>query len=768
MFVWNYVTGADCVQWTQPNHGIIGVALVRAKYDFQVPGIEHLLVVASPNQITLLGVAFENNDPHKALVLYPTPYIVPSNNIAMCLIRPTDAGRIFLFGEDLNVYELLYQPDDGWFHSKCRLVCQSSSVLTAVVPTFVASWFTTPDTPRDMIVDNDRHLLYTLTARGRITLYSLAPRGQGFARVAECVRTLREIKSSAGVLDTAQNDEYLSLHTVPKAESETYDLVALTKAGYRIFFRTRNLDVTPGSDGRSLQAVSTVLLAENVVPPPEKLARTLVLGFSAFGTLLVEKAGAEIRLITISPNPAALKSNSPTDKAETFSTMRLTEMPGCIAEHRVDIGASVLQVPPSFIRNELSVPHAFPPREFLLLTAKGIIRVQKLRPVDELLQALKDYTRDQNESRIKALFDEYGRDQLCSMCLDIACSDVGTAAGSFMTPHDRDLARQFFQQHGGAPKQDSKALELGSVASVFGVAVLTSAHTQFSGIHNGLILYFTRITRAVWNARLFGVKRKANSEQSYVLALSPKQIHDTKNLLTQLYTFVATNYPAWSSPPRSVAPTRAEQAALGGRGGAFMGGAGALAVPNRSVSSRPDAEREEHTSLHAFSQLLPLCLQALHFLFSISPYFTRLVEECKKRKAEIPEKLEQLTFQQLVNSSQGLKFVGVLVHALVSSNVENNEALLKKLQVECPLFVTTRDYQEYLGHEALDKCKDLPMAAEAQRTANLSRALSRFLEVIDEPEFELSRVCEKFLEYKCGGASVGADHKIRGCQPPTR
>lgn len=83
-----------------------------------VPGvfleqIEYILVVSTPLEIILLGIAFNAPSfpgrPRQKMNIYRTEMSVSSDNINMTQICATDAGRIFMRGNNGNIYELAYQ-----------------------------------------------------------------------------------------------------------------------------------------------------------------------------------------------------------------------------------------------------------------------------------------------------------------------------------------------------------------------------------------------------------------------------------------------------------------------------------------------------------------------------------------------------------------------------------------------------------------------------------------------------------------------------------
>lgn len=108
-----------------------------------VDQIEYILVLATPLEVILLGIAFSVNPStgKKEMSLYATGMSTPSDNINMLSVTGSRNGRVFLAGGDGNLYELAYQTEDGWFTRKCRLINHSSS-FSKFTPSFFNFMFT--------------------------------------------------------------------------------------------------------------------------------------------------------------------------------------------------------------------------------------------------------------------------------------------------------------------------------------------------------------------------------------------------------------------------------------------------------------------------------------------------------------------------------------------------------------------------------------------------------------------------------------------------
>jgi nuclear pore complex protein Nup155 len=76
--------------------------------------VEYLLVVSTPVEIIILGLAFcdnhrKNRVSRGELQIYLTQMSVLTDNIGMTEIIGTDNGRIIMAGENGHLYEFLYQ-----------------------------------------------------------------------------------------------------------------------------------------------------------------------------------------------------------------------------------------------------------------------------------------------------------------------------------------------------------------------------------------------------------------------------------------------------------------------------------------------------------------------------------------------------------------------------------------------------------------------------------------------------------------------------------
>lgn len=91
-------------------HEIVGVAIVRPKVDVFNKTVTHVLIVASVQEINVIALNYKNVDGfNDQLTFYTTRIMTSASGIRMKTIVGTIHGRVFMLGNDGNVYELEYR-----------------------------------------------------------------------------------------------------------------------------------------------------------------------------------------------------------------------------------------------------------------------------------------------------------------------------------------------------------------------------------------------------------------------------------------------------------------------------------------------------------------------------------------------------------------------------------------------------------------------------------------------------------------------------------
>jgi nuclear pore complex protein Nup155 len=137
--------------------------------------VKHVLVLATTAEVVLLGVcvgpaAPGSGDAFESLSLQPMPlYAAPSDGVVTtCAAASAKTGRIFLGGADGHVYELTYSRTDSWRSRRCARARVTGGVA-ALLPSFLPPLlFGQPEPLEALAVDDERGVLYSLSAGGAI------------------------------------------------------------------------------------------------------------------------------------------------------------------------------------------------------------------------------------------------------------------------------------------------------------------------------------------------------------------------------------------------------------------------------------------------------------------------------------------------------------------------------------------------------------------------------------------------------------------------
>ncbi|MBA0855136.1 hypothetical protein Goshw_009628 [Gossypium schwendimanii] len=204
-------------------------------------------------QLILVGVCCsgggDNSDPYAEVSLQPLPeYTIPSDGVTMTCISCTDKGRIFMAGRDGHIYELHYTTGSGW-HKRCRKVC-----LTAGVGSVISRWvipnmfkFGAVDPIVEMVVDNERQILYARTEEMKIQVFVMGPSGDSpLKKVAEERNLLNQKDAHYGgrqatasrASNRSAKPSIVSISPLTTLESKWLHLVAILSDGRRMYLST--------------------------------------------------------------------------------------------------------------------------------------------------------------------------------------------------------------------------------------------------------------------------------------------------------------------------------------------------------------------------------------------------------------------------------------------------------------------------------------------------------------------------------------------------
>ncbi|KAK1262980.1 hypothetical protein QJS04_geneDACA012013 [Acorus gramineus] len=256
MFLWRFDKwDGQCPEYSVVEQAICAVGLVKTKPGIFIEAIQYLLVLATPVELELIGVCCSGGgdgiDPYGELSLQPLPeYTLPSDGVTMTCITCTEKGDIFLAGRDGHIYQMLCTTGSGW-HKRCRKIC-----LTAGMSSLLSRWvlpnafkFGAVDPIVDMIVDNERHILYARTEEMKLRVYDLGIDGDGpLKRIAEERNFLDPRDAQYGgrrsigsrTSSRVAKPSVVFMAPLSTMESKWLHLVAVLSDGRRLYFSTSN------------------------------------------------------------------------------------------------------------------------------------------------------------------------------------------------------------------------------------------------------------------------------------------------------------------------------------------------------------------------------------------------------------------------------------------------------------------------------------------------------------------------------------------------
>uniref|UniRef100_A0A8C3VQI0 Nuclear pore complex protein Nup155 n=1 Tax=Catagonus wagneri TaxID=51154 RepID=A0A8C3VQI0_9CETA len=802
IFMWNYEDGGDLAYFDGLSETILAVGLVKPKAGIFQPHVRHLLVLATPVDIVILGLSYTNLQTGSGVLndsmcggmqLLPDPlYSLPTDNTYLLTITSTDNGRIFLAGKDGCLYEVAYQAEAGWFSQRCRKINHSKSSLSFLVPSLLQFTFSEDDPIVQIAVDNSRNILYTRSEKGVIQVYDLGHDGQGMNRVASVSQN--SIVSAAGniarTIDRSVFKPIVQIAVIESSESLDCQLLAVTHAGVRLYFSTCTFR-QPLARPNSLTLVHVRLppgfSASSTVEKPSKVHKALY----SKGILLMAASENEDNDILWCVNHDTFPFQKP--MMETQMTTRVDGHSwalSAIDDLKVDKIITPLNKDHIPITDSPVVvqQHMLPPKKFVLLSAQGSLMFHKLRPVDQLRHLLVSNVGGDGEE-IERFFKLHQEDQACATCLILACS---TAAC------DREVSawatRAFFRYGGeaqmrfptalpapsnvgpilGSPVYSSSPLASGSpfpnpsflgtpsqgvhppamstpvcavgnpAAPAPSMSCMTGPEIVYSGKHNGICIYFSRIMGNIWDASLVveRVFKSGNREITAIESSVPSQLLESVlQELKGLQEFLDRNSQFAGGPlgnPNTT--TKVQQRLIG-----FMRPENGNTQQMQQELQRKfhEAQLSEKISLQAIQQLVRKSYQALALWKLLCEHqFTVIVGELQK---EFQEQLKITTFKDLVIRDKEL--TGALIASLINCYIRDNAAvdgISLHLQDICPLLYSTDDAVCSKANELLQRSRQVQNKTEKERM--LRESLKEYQKISNQ--VDLPNVCAQYRQVR--------------------
>lgn len=698
IYVWLYDDGSDLAYFDGLHETIVSVGLVKPKAGVFKPYIEHLLCLTTTSEIVLLGVSFSqpsDAEVSSGMHLLPEPlFSVPTDGSYLLTIQGTQDGRIFMGAKDGCLYELVYQAVDGWFSRKCQKVNHTRSAISYLLP-FLA--FSEDDPINQVEVDDSRHILYTLSDRGTVTVYDLGADGKSTSRVISVPHNniMNAALQVAKTVDKANFKSVVSLCPIGTDESPHIHLVVVTGTGVRLYYTTGHLN--GGLNQRPFQLVLLHVrlppgfAANATVYRPTKVHKALY--SHGMGILCSNESNEADTVWTMSSDQYPYHHIL----AESQSTLAVDGYVWALADVTPKLWCAALNPPTSqgTLPPLLVTQHQHAPRQLVLLSANGAHILTFQRPVDKLRSLLEE-ANGVEASIVKDFFADMTPTQACTTALIIAtdpniqntqAAEWATRAlflyGVSVTPAaPTPFPLQSPINYSFNPPQMSTPLPGQNINTT------VAQDSQFSPLHNALYLYLARILRPAWSTPI-AKEIQVEGKPVMVSCMTGEEVGFLAYQVELLLKFMTTNQGGATNP---LQPLNISNASL-----------------NRSIG-----DGSERVSLMALKLLLEQSREVLRLISELTTHnFTAILGGLQK---EMREQLKTITLRDLVLT--GRDICRSLIMALLDRYHGDNassDAISERLRDICPNLYRIEDAKLAKANEIILSSKANPNKMEKEK-----------------------------------------------------
>ncbi|KAF8095111.1 hypothetical protein N665_0341s0035 [Sinapis alba] len=607
LFLWRFdKRDGQCPEYSGEDQAICAVGLAKCRPGVFVEAIQYLLVLATPVELVLVGVCCtegpDGRDPYAEISVQPLPdYTISSDGVAMTCVTCTSKGRIFMSGRDGHIYELLYTTGSGW-HKRCRKVC-----LTAGVGSMISRWvvpnvfkFGAVDPVVEMVVDNERQILYARTEEMKLQAYVFGPNGEGpLKMVAEERNTLNQKDVSQGnrqstAAGRSNKPTIVSISPLSMLESKGLHLVASLSDGRRMYLSTSSSGSSFSGFSNHRQSPNCLKVISTRPSPPlgagvglgfgaaslagriqtEDLSMKVETSYYSVGTLVLSDSSppAMSSLLVVSRDSSVHSQVGSTSGSSSRSSRALREVVSSLPiEGRMLFVADVLPSPDTvatvqslyseleycgvevsgesyekacgklWARGDLSTQHILPRRKIVIFTTMGMMELIFNRPVDILRRLLES---NSPRSLLEDFFTRFGAGEAAAMCLMLAARIINFE--DLISNSVADKAAEAFEDPRlvGMPQFDGSSGLSNTRTATGGFSmgqVVQEAEPIFSGAHDGLCLCTSRLLFPIWELSVMTKKPSSDAmspDGLVICRLSTSAMHVLESKIRSLERFL--------------------------------------------------------------------------------------------------------------------------------------------------------------------------------------------------------------------------------------
>lgn len=722
LYLWDYThPNPELIGYEELTQVINGVTLVKPRAGVFVPEITHLLVVTTPSDLHLIGVAASKSAAGiTSLSLYQTNMSVSMKGVAVGCVAGSDAqGRIFVgCATSADIYEITYQKEEQWFSSKCAKKLQTAAQGFDVGKLFGAfSGRSSSDTVAQLEVDDSRNLLYALGSNSTIHVFQLRP---ATSLPLLMSKSLSEVTTAISHMRLPQRflegqTKIVSISPIAASESDGLNLVATTNKGIRIFFSATS-GFMPMGDARKLNSMQPQHV--RLPPPPvggsasaptQPVSSSMQVGQyqgSESAPLAMEQStrfppgyflatspigGVDMLFLSapeIVPTSKGLEPGRIQNFAETGQWIELKSKTQQIGLIGSTFAASTR---PTGFGNELAVQFDIAATEMAVLTNSGVHTFRRRRLVDIFAASLRaaSVSEELVKEEIKHFIKQYGPREVSATALAVACGqavDV-TADSRVAKINDDDVfrnARKAFIDFGGQPR-----LEEANVTSA-GNAI-DSVRPSYRA--DGLTIYVARLLRSLWNTPIMAQSLNPQGGLTINSTIAIPKLLGVQQDLNRLQEFLEANK-------------------------TYIEGLSGPEALSRAASKQDEiALQGEHRIWNSMMKTIANIVEGLAFVMVL---FEDPVEEIVMLMTqESQPKVKALTFQKLFCSGEGRNLAKELVKAIVNRSIArglNVDTVAEALRRRCGSFCSADDVVIFKAQELLKKASEAGSSSASSRS----------------------------------------------------
>jgi nuclear pore complex protein Nup155 len=756
LYMWDYtIPNPELLGFEGQPNSITAVKLAVPRKGVFLPTIKNIIVLATTSEVMLLGLGTEKGPGGIDTVeLFDTGMTVSVKGLDVSVIAfSAKSGRIFLGGRTENeVYEFTYQQEDRWFSSRCAKICHTSNALASFGVSLPFSQRPT-EYVEQMIVDDTRDLLYTLSSRSAIRVFHMTSNGDlTLAITKTAANTYSNVVGfSINATETFNAGvKIVSISPIPAQEASRYHLVATTETGYRIYLSATSSNTwssTVTGTPMNMQAQHVKTPPFNTPSPPTqpgagnpqlpidqgsaqhqpvrslrptRMAARYPPGY--FFCFVSREANQTADTVFVSAPDAARLARPPEAGQPSKSSESATWL--SLGSRAEDIGLctdySAPTATPMGFGNEIAVQFDKPVPDVAILTNTGVHIVRRRRLVDIFAALIQSGGGPEGvEGEIKNFIRSYGRTETLATALAVACGQGMEVApdsrvARINDPEILEVARRAFIEYGGKPTINQNSIAEQNAPAIDSV--------RPSPRHGGIALYLSRLIRSTWNVPI--AKEERTPQEYKILPAVPiEKLKSVQEDLSALQRFFHTNK-------------------------TFIKG---LSGPD--TLSRPGTTQEEvalqgeHRALHSLVKFVSDTIEGISFVLVL---FDERVEEIVPLLPE-PSRPQflKLTFEQLFSTKKGFDLAKELVKAIVNRNIakgSNVETVAEALRRRCGSFCSAQDVLIFKAQEQLKRASEAGANAEFKRNL-LNESLSLFQQVAEKlPRDYLESAVKQFTD----------------------